>query len=67
MVIVFVTSGSEAIKVEYEEPVPDPAVIPDAYIKGGYIKIATTGEKSSAIKVTRDYIQSGGIIQAEVF
>lgn len=61
-----ITSGSEAIKVEYEESVPDPAVIPDVYIKGGYIKIATTGEKSSAIKVTRDYIQSGGIIQAEV-
>lgn len=61
-----IKSGSEAIKVEYEEAVPDPAVIPDAIIKGGYIKIATTGEKSSAIKVTRNYTQSGGIIQATV-
>lgn len=61
-----IKSGSEAIKVEYEEAVPDPAVIPDAIIKGGYIKIATAGEKSSAIKVTRNYTQSGGIIQATV-
>lgn len=61
-----IKSGGEAIKVEYEEIVPDPAVIPDAYIKGGYIKIATTDEKSSAIKVTGNYTQSGGIIQATV-
>ncbi|MBQ2808903.1 MAG: carbohydrate-binding domain-containing protein [Bacteroidaceae bacterium] len=60
-----IKSGGEGIKVEYEEPVPDPAVIPDAYIKGGFIKIATTDDKSSAIKVTRNYTQSGGIIQAE--
>ena len=61
-----ITSGSEAIKVEYEETVPDPAVIPDAYIKGGYIKLTTTGEKSSAIQTTRNYNQSGGIIEATV-
>ncbi len=61
-----IKSGSEAIKVEYEEAVPDPIVVPDAIIKGGYIKIATAGEKSSAIKVTRNYTQSGGIIQATV-
>lgn len=61
-----IKSGGEAIKVEYEEIVPDPAVIPDTYIKGGYIKIATTDEKSSAIKVTGNYTQSGGIIQATV-
>ena len=61
-----IKSGSESIKVEYEEQVPDPTVIPDAYIKGGFIKIATTGEKSSAIKTTRNYTQSGGIIQATV-
>ena len=61
-----ITSESEAIKVEYEEAIPDPAVIPDTYIKGGHIKIHTTGEKSSAIKVTRNYTQSGGIIEAAV-
>ena len=61
-----IKSGSEAIKVEYEEAVSDPTVVPDAIIKGGYIKIATAGEKSSAIKVTRNYTQSGGIIQAMV-
>ena len=59
-----ITSGGEAIKVEYEEN--DPAVIPDAYIKGGYIKLTTTGEKSSAIQTTRNYTQNGGIIEATV-
>ena len=59
-----ITAGGEAIKVEYEES--DPAVIPDAYIKGGYIKLTTTGEKSSAIQTTRNYTQSGGIIEATV-
>ena len=59
-----ITSGGEAIKVVYEEN--DPAVIPDAYIKGGYIKLTTTGEKSSAIQATRNYTQSGGVIEATV-
>lgn len=61
-----ITSDSEAIKAVYEEPVPDPLVISDTYINGGYIKITTTGEKSSAIKTTRNYTQTGGIIHAEV-
>jgi hypothetical protein len=61
-----ITSGSEAVKVVYEELVPDPAVTPDAEINGGYIKITTTDEKSSAIKTTRNYTQKGGIIHAEV-
>ena len=61
-----ITAGGEAIKVEYEEAAPDPAVIPDAYIKGGYIKLTTTGEKSSAIQTSRNYTQSGGIIEATV-
>ena len=61
-----ITAGGEAIKVEYEEAVPDPTVIPDAYIKGGYIKLTTTSEKSSAIQTTRNYNQSGGVIEATV-
>ena len=61
-----ITSGGEGIKVVYDELVPDPKVIPDAYIAGGFIKITTTGEKSSAIQTTRNYIQNGGIIQATV-
>ena len=61
-----ITSGGEAIKVEYEEANPDPTVIPDAYIKGGYIKIVTTDEKSSAIKTTRNYTQTNGVIHATV-
>lgn len=61
-----ITSGSEAIKVVYEEATPDPAVIADAYINGGYIKITTTEEKSSAIKTTGNYSQTDGIIHADV-
>ena len=61
-----INSVDEGIKVEYEELVPDPAVIPDANINGGYINIVTTGEKSSAIKTTRNFTQRGGIIHADV-
>lgn len=61
-----ITSGSEAIKVVYEDSIPDPLVTPDAYINGGYVKIVTTDEKSSAIKTTRNYTQKGGVIHAEV-
>ena len=61
-----ITSAGDAIKVEYEEPEADPTVIPDAYIKGGCIRITTTDEKSSAIQTTRNYTQTGGVIHAEV-
>ena len=61
-----ITSGGEGIKVVYEEATPDPAVTPNATITGGFIKIKTTGEKSSAIQTTGNYTQTGGIIQATV-
>ena len=61
-----IESGSEAIKAVYEEPIPDPLVSPDTYINGGFVKIVTTDEKSSAIKTTRNYIQKGGVIHADV-
>lgn len=61
-----ITSAGEAIKVVYEEAVPDPAITPNADIAGGFIKIRTTGEKSSAIQTTGNYTQIGGIIQATV-
>ena len=61
-----ITAGGEGIKVVYEEEMPDPSVTPDADIKGGYISITTTGEKSSAIQTTRNYTQSGGIIATTV-
>ena len=59
-----ITSGGEAIKVEYEDN--DPMVIPNATIKGGYISLTTTGEKSSAIKTTGDFTLTDGIIEATV-
>ena len=60
------TTGGEAIKVEYEEEVPDPLVTPNATISGGYLKFTTTGEKSSGIKTTGEYIQTDGIIHGRV-
>jgi hypothetical protein len=60
------TTGGEAIKVEYEEAVPDTSVVPDATINGGYLKFTTTGEKSSGIKTTGVFTLNGGIIQGTV-
>lgn len=61
-----ITSGGEAIKVEYEEENPDPLVTPNATIRGGYIKFTTTGEKSSGIKTTGNFVQTGGVIEGVV-
>lgn len=61
-----IKSGSEGIKVEYEATTPDPTVVPDANIKGGYINIATTNDKSSAIKTTGNYTHTDGIVHARV-
>ena len=58
------TTGGEAIKVEYEEG--DPLVTPNATINGGYLKFTTTGDKSSGIKTTGTYKQTGGIIHGTV-
>lgn len=60
------TTGGEAIKVEYEEANPDPLVTPNATINGGYIKFTTTGDKSSGIKTTGTYRQTGGIVHGTV-
>ncbi len=60
------TTGGEAIKVEYEEANPDPLVTPNVTINGGYIEFATTGDKSSGIKATGEYKQYGGIIHGTV-
>lgn len=56
----------EAIKVSYEEAVPDPLITPNATIKGGFIKAYTGGNKGAAIKTTGNFIQEGGIIHADV-
>lgn len=61
-----ITSGGEGIKVVYEDSIPDPAITPNATIRGGYISITTTGEKSSALQSTGNYTQTGGIINARV-
>lgn len=60
------SSEGEGIKASYNEAVPDTTIIPDITIAGGYVKIATTGIKSSAIKATGNYTHTGGIVQAQV-
>lgn len=64
--ILELTTGGEAIKVEYEEANPDSQVTPNATINGGYIKFTTTGEKSSGIKTTGNFMLNGGIIHGTV-
>ena len=64
--IIELTTGGEAIKVEYEEEEPDPAVKPNVTINGGYINFTTTGDKSSGIKVMGTYKQTGGNIHGTV-
>lgn len=57
-------SDGEAIKVSNEDSIP--TISASATIKGGYIKIITTGAKSSGIKTTDNYTQSGGVVECEV-
>ena len=58
------TTGGEAIKVSNEDA--DPLVTASATINGGYTKFTTTGDKSSGIKTTGTYKQTGGIIHGTV-
>ncbi len=59
-----INSGGEGLKASYAEATPDPLIIPDINITGGFIKIKTSGAKSSAIKATGKYSQTGGTVQA---
>lgn len=58
-------TGGEGIKASYDEGT-DATIIPDIVIKGGYIDITTTGAKSSGIKATGNYTQTGGIVRGNV-
>lgn len=60
------TSVGEGVKASYEEVTPDPTITPNITIAGGFVKIGTTGSKSSALKATGCYTQSGGVVQANV-
>ena len=62
--IIELSTNGEAIKVEYDGT--DPAVTPNATINGGYVKFTTTGDKSSGIKTTGTYKQTGGIVHGTV-
>lgn len=59
-------SVGEGVKASYEELNPDPLITPNITIAGGFVKIETTGSKSSALKATGSYAQTGGAVQAKV-
>lgn len=61
-----INSKGEGIKASYENVNPDPLITPNVSIKGGYVNIKTTGEKSSAIKATGNIVQEGGVIHSQV-
>lgn len=58
-------TGGEGIKASYDEGT-DATITPDVTIKGGFIDIVTSGVKSSGIKTTRNYTQTGGIVRGNV-
>lgn len=44
----------------------DPLITPYIYIRGGLVKVATTGDKGHALRAMSTFAMSGGIIQASV-
>ena len=59
-----INSVDEGIVTGNEEN--DPAVVPDITIRGGLVKVTTTGDKGMAFKTIKDFTQKGGIVQATV-
>ena len=60
-----VNSVDEGIVASYEE-MTDATIDPSIVIRGGFIKVNTTGEKGMAIKANANYTQTGGIVQGKV-
>lgn len=44
----------------------DPLITPYIYIKGGLVKVTTTGDKGHALRAMSTFTMSGGIVQATV-
>ena len=44
----------------------DPLITPYIYIKGGLVKVSTTGDKGHALRAMSAFTMSGGIVQATV-
>ncbi len=43
----------------------DTTIDPSITIRGGFVKVTTTGEKGTAIKTNANFTQTGGIVQAQ--
>ena len=62
-----VNAGDEGITASYEgesNGSTDPAITPHIDIKGGLIKVTTTGEKGHALRAMSTLSMTGGIVQA---
>lgn len=62
--IITINSAGDAIKTSYDGT--DTSVTPYVDIKGGLLKLTTTGETSHGVKAASNIALSGGIIQATV-
>ena len=60
-----VNTVDDGIVASYEE-MTDVTIDPSIVIRGGFIKVNTTGEKGMAIKANANYTQTGGIVQGKV-
>ena len=59
-----VNTVDDGIVASYEE-MTDATIDPSITIRGGFVKVNTTGEKGMAIKANANYTQTGGIVQAK--
>lgn len=59
-----IASTDEGIVTDNEENAAD--VNPSITVRGGLVKITTTGDKGHALKSAANYTQTGGIVQAQV-
>ena len=57
-----VNTVDDGIVTSYET-LTDATVDPSITIRGGFVKVNTTGEKGMAIKANANYTQTGGIVQ----
>lgn len=59
-----VNAVDEAVTTSYEEA--DASITPNISVRGGLLKLTTTGEKAGALKSAGSFTQTGGIVQATV-
>lgn len=57
-----VNTVDDGVTTSYEE-MTDSTIDPSITIRGGFVRVNTTGEKGMAIKSNANYTQTGGIVQ----